>query len=299
MEFIKNNEYKIKYICPNCCKNFGNKKSDYIRHINKKNSCTSDVNIKMEEMNNYIKKLREENEKLVEKNEKLVEEDKKIKEENDKLKEENDKLKEENENLKKQAIIYKNTYNTDNSTNITNNFILQINNFDDTKCEVFIKNLLKYMGKSIYVKTVEDIYLNNEKPENHNIYVADKNRQIIKIFNNGIWQSKNMIVIDKIIDNIVKQFNLSVEEIKKDKEKYERLKERITNKMNYINYCNTDYVEDLEEFPLDNKEQIQRCKEFRDLVFDEIKILLHDNKGKVLDTHKQIKQKKSKINIIA
>ena len=201
MEFIKNDESKIKYICPNCLKNFGNKKSDYIRHINKKNSCSSNINIKMEEMNNYIIKLKEENEKLVEENEKLVEEDKKIKEENE-------KLKEENENLKKQAIIY-----NDNSTNITNNFILQINNFDDTKCEVFIKNLLKYMGKSIYVKTVEDIYLNNV--ENHNIYVADKNRQIVKIFNNGIWQSKNMIIIDKIIDNIVKQFNLSIEEIKR------------------------------------------------------------------------------------
>ena len=36
MEFIKNDESKIKYICPNCLKNFGNKKSDYIRHINKK-----------------------------------------------------------------------------------------------------------------------------------------------------------------------------------------------------------------------------------------------------------------------
>lgn len=284
MEFIKNNESKIKYICPNCCKNFGNKKSDYIRHINKKNSCSSDINIKIEEMNNYIIKLKEENVKLVEENEKLVEEDKKIKEENN-------KLKEENENLKNQTIIYNNCNNT------YNNFILQINNFDDTKCEVFIKNLLKYMGKSIYVKTVEDIYLNNEKPENHNIYVADKNRQIVKIFNNGIWQSKNMVIIDKIIDNIVKQFNISLEEIKKDKVKYERLKERITNKINYINYCDTDYVEDLEEYPIDNKEQIQRCKYFRDLVFDEIKTLLHDNKGKVLDTHKQIKQTKTKIKV--
>ena len=70
MEFIKNNESKIKYIFPNSCKNFSNKKSDYIRHINKKNSCTSDINIKMEEMNNYITKLKEENERLVEKNEK-------------------------------------------------------------------------------------------------------------------------------------------------------------------------------------------------------------------------------------
>jgi hypothetical protein len=288
----KNEENKIKYSCPLCLKDFGNRKDNYQNHINKKSGCGIDIGKQLEEMklendkmNNYITKLKEENEKL-------VEEDKKIKEEND-------KLKEENENLKKQAIIYKNTYNTDNSTNITNNFILQINNFDNTKCEVFIKNLLKYMGKSIYVKTVEDIYLNNEKPENHNIYVADKNRQIVKIFNNGIWQSKNMIVIDKIIDNIVKQFNLSVEEIKKDKEKYERLKERITSKMNYINYCDTEYVEDLEEYPIDNKERIQRCKEFRDLVYDEIKTLLHDNKGKVLDTHKQVKQTKTKINIKA
>ena len=293
MEFIKNDESKIKYICPNCLKNFGNKKSDYIRHINKKNSCSSDINKKMEEMNNYILKLEEINDKL-------IEEDKKLKEENDKLIGEDKKLKEENEKLKEENEILKNQIIVNNKTNITNigtqnNYILHINNFDDTKCEVVIKNLLKYIGKSIYLKTVEDIYLNNT--ENHNIYVGDKNRGIVKVWNNGIWQSKNMIVIDKIIDNIVKQFNLSIEEIKKDNDKYERLKERISNKINYIKYCDTDYVEDLEEEPLDNKEQIERCKDFRDLVFEEIKTLLHDNKGKVLDTHKQIKQTKTKINI--
>ena len=62
-----------------------------------------------------------------------------------------------------------------------------------------------------------------------------------------------------------------------------------------IKYCDTYYVEDLEKYPLDNKEQIERCKDFRDLVFEQIKTLLHDNKGKVLDTHKQIKQTKTKI----
>ena len=271
--------FKKLHSCPICLKNFGNRKDNLQTHLDR-TGCGI-AYIKLEEM----KKQLEENNKQLEE----------IKQQNEKKDIDIMNLKEENENLKKQTIIYKNTYNTDNSTNITNNFILQINNFDNTKCEVFIKNLLKYMGKSIYVKTVEDIYLNNEKPENHNIYVADKNRQIVKIFNNGIWQSKNMIVIDKIIDNIVKQFNISIEEIKKDKEKYERLKERITSKMNYINYCDTDYVEDLEEFPLDNKERIQRCKDFRDLVFDEIKTLLHDNKGKVLDTHKQVKQTKIKV----
>jgi len=281
----KNEESKIKYYCPLCLKDFGNKKDNYQSHLNR-TGCGTGI-IKLEEMKRQLEEMKIHNEEM-----KILNEKKDI---NIKL------LKEENEKLKNQTIIYNdNSNNTtnNNSNNITNNnFILQINNFDNTKCEVFIKNLLKYMGKSIYVKTVEDIYLNNEKPENHNIYVADKNRQIVKIFNNGIWQSKNMIIIDKIIDNIVKQFNLSIEEIKKDKEKYERLKERISSKVNYIHYCDTDYVEDLEEFPHDNKERIQRCKDFRDLVFEEIKTLLHDNKSKVLDTHKQIKQIKTKINI--
>lgn len=271
---------KKNYLCLLCLKEFGNKKDNYQKHLDK-TGCGLGI-IKLEEMkieNGEIKKQNEKNEIDI----------LKLKEENEKKNIEILKLKEENENLKKQAIIY-----NDNSTNITNNnFILQINNFDDTKCEVVIKSLLKYMGKSIYLKTVEDIYLNNEA--NHNIYIGDKNRGIVKVWNNGIWQSKNMIVIDQIINNIVKQFNLSIDEIKKDKDKYERLKEKISSKVNYIHYCDTDYVENLEEEPLDNKEQIERCKDFRDLIFDEIKTLLHDNKGKVLDTHKQIKQTKIKI----
>jgi len=279
---------KKLHSCPLCLKNFGNRKDNLQTHLDR-TGCGI-AYIKLEEM----KKQLEENNKQLDENNKQIEE---IKQQNEKKDIDIMHLKEENEKLKNQTIIYNNCNNT------YNNYILQVNNFDDTKCEVVIKNLLKYMGKSIYLKTVatgtcgEDIYLNNA--ENHNIYVADKNRQIVKIFNNGIWQSKNLVVIDQIIDNIVKQFNLSIEEIKKDNDKYERLKKKISTKLNYIHYCDTDYVEDLEEYPLDNKEQIERCKDFRDLVFDEIKTLLHDNKGKVLDTHKQIKQTKTKINIKA
>ena len=280
--------FKKLHSCPLCLKNFGNRKDNLQTHLDR-TGCGI-AYIKLEEM----KKQLEENNKQLDENNKQIEE---IKQQNKKKDIDIMHLKEENENLKKQAIIYNNCNNTNNNTYNINNYILQVNNFDDTKCEVVIKNLLKYMGKSIYLKTVEDIYLNNT--ENHNIYIGDKNRGIVKVWNNGIWQSKNMIVIDQIIDNIVKQFNLSIEEIKKDNDKYERLKERISNRMNYIKYCDTDYVEDLEEYPLDNKEQIERCKDFRDLVFDEIKTLLHDNKGKVLDTHKQIKQTKTKINIKA
>jgi hypothetical protein len=269
MEFIKNEENKIKYICPNCLKNFGNKKSNYLNHINKKISCISEVNKKMEEMNNYIQKLKEDIEKK----------------DNDIL-----QLKQENETLKQQMIIYSKIPNNTYNTNY--NYILQINNFNDTNYEGNIDNLLKYIGKSIYINTVKNVYLNNEKPGNHNIYVADKSRGIVKIWNDGIWQSKNMLIIDQIIDRVVEHFNLSIEEIKKDHNKYEKLKKNISNKIQYIQLCDIDYLEDLEDDPIENKERIQRCKEFRQMVYNEIIILLHDNKKTVLDTHKR-----KKINI--
>jgi hypothetical protein len=202
--------FKKIHSCPLCLKNFGNRKDNLQTHLDR-TGCGIAF-IKLEEM----KKQLEENNKKLEENNKQLEE---IKQQNEKKDIDIMQLKEENENLMKLSIIYNNTNN--NTYNI-NNYILQVKNFDDTKCEVVIQNLLKYMGKSIYLKTVEDIYLNNA--ENHNIYVADKNRQIVKIWNNGIWQTKNLVVIDQIIDNIVKQFNLSIDEIKKDNDKYERLK---------------------------------------------------------------------------
>lgn len=261
MEYIKNDESKIKYICPNCLKNFKNRKIDYERHINKKNGCVSDINKKMDEMNNYITKLKEE----------IV------------------KLKEENEKLNKQVIIQNNT--TQNTYNITN--IIQINNFNDTKdYNGNFNNLLKEIGKSIYLKTIKNVYLNPEKPENHNIYVADKSRGLVKVYNNGLWESKSMIIIDDIIDNVVKYFNLSIEELKEDHEKYERLKNTISNKINYIQLCDLDYLENLQDDEEENKEKIERCNEFRKMVYDEIVILFHDNKKIVLDTYK-----KQKINV--
>ena len=36
-------------------------------------------------------------------------------------------------------------------------------------------------------------------------------------------------------------------------------------------------------------QQIQRYKDFRQLVYDEIVVLIHDNKKTVLDTHKKQK----------
>ena len=270
MESIKNEESKIKYVCQNCLKDFKNKKSNYINHINKKKSCVTDINKKMEEMNNYIKKLKEEIEKK----------------DNDIL-----QLKQENESLKQQVIIYSKTPNNTYNTNY--NYILQINNFNNTKdYNGNFKHLLKEIGKSIYLKTIKNVFLNPEKPENHNIYVADKSRGLVKVYNNGLWESKSMIIIDDIIDNVVRYFNLSIEELKEDHEKYERLKNTISNKINYIQLCDLDYLDNLQDDEEENKERIERCNEFRKIVYNEIITLFHDNKKIVLDTYK-----KQKINI--
>lgn len=82
---------------------------------------------------------------------------------------------------------------------------------------------------------------------------------------------------------------MQTSEIKQDQNRYEKLKNTISNKINYIQLCDLEYLDDLEDDPLENKDRIQRCKEFRKMVYDEIIILLHDNKNMVKETHKKIK----------
>jgi len=190
-------------------------------------------------------------------------------------------LKEDNENLKNKVIQY-------NTTN--NNNCIVINNFNDTNYKGNFNNLLKERGKSIYLKTLRNVFLNPQKPENHTFYIADKSRGLAKIYNNGFWETKNMVsIVDKIIDSVVEYFNLSIEEIKEDRERYEKLKKTIVSKVNYIQLCDLEYLDDLEDDTKENKERIQRCKEFRQMVYDEIIVLFHDNKKTVLDTHKKQK----------
>lgn len=289
MVYIKKNLSKIRYICSNCNKDFNNRKSDYTRHINKKNSCENDnINVVNNDNINVVNNINVDNNNLL-----IMELMKKIINQNDKmnndildLKNEISILKDDNENLKNQVIQY-------NTTN--NNYILQINNFNDTNYEGNFNNLLKEIGKSIYLKTIKNVFLNPQKPENHTFYISDKSRGLAKIYNNGLWETKNMnIIVDKIIDSVVEYFNLSIEEIKEDNERYQKLKNTIVSKVNYIQLCDLEYLDDLEDDTEENKERIQRCSEFRKIVYDEIVILFHDNKKTVLDTHKR-----QKINIKA
>jgi uncharacterized C2H2 Zn-finger protein len=276
----KNNELKIRYVCPNCSKDFNNRKSDYNRHINKKNGCENE-NIKV---NNNIN-IENNNLLIMELMNKIINQNEKMNNDILDLKNKISILEEDNENLKNKVIQY-------NTTN--NNNCIVINNFNDTNYKDNFNNLLKERGKSIYLKTLRNVFLNPQKPENHTFYIADKSRGLAKIYNNGLWETKNMsLIVDKIIDSVVEYFNLSIEEIKEDHERYEKLKNTIASKVNYIQLCDLEYLDDLEDDTKENKERIQRCKEFRQLVYDEIVLLFHDNKKTVLDTHKKQKINKS------
>jgi len=57
-----------------------------------------------------------------------------------------------------------------------------------------------------------------------------------------------------------------------------------------LDYCDLEYLANLEDEQdneeIDNKNQIKRCKEFRDMVYKDIINLLHDKKDIVMTTHK-------------
>ena len=201
--------------------------------------------------------------------------------------------------LKKGNILLKNQIitNTNSNNNTQNNCVnlnVNINNFNETNdFKGNFNNLLKETGKFIYLKTVENMFLNPEKPENHNIYVADKNRGYAKIYNDGRWQTQNINIIDTIINKVVEYYKLSIEEIKRDPERYEKIKNIINSKLQHLNNCDLEYLTDLEDEQIDddvdNKNKIKRWNEFREMVFKDMVNLFHDKKDIVINTHKKNK----------
>jgi hypothetical protein len=201
------------------------------------------------------------------------------------------KLKEDNKKLSNQIILNNNNYKNINNTQINVNII---NNFNDTKdFDGNFNNFLKEQGKNIYLKTIENVYLNPKKPENHNIYIADKNRGYAKIYNDGRWETKDINVINIILNNVVDYYKISLEKIKEDNEKYQKLLNHINSKIRNLNYCDLEFLDNLEDEQLnenaDNKEKIKRCKDFREMVFKNIINLFHDKKDIVINTHKKCK----------
>lgn len=202
----------------------------------------------------------------------------------------------ENENKK---LKNKKTTNINiNQPNININQNNLLVNFDDLKYnnvdkKLFIQPIMniKLFGKAIILQMIENIHINKNYPEYQNIIITDKNRGYVKIYNNGKWKTDDINIINMVIDGIISQSKTILVELKNNHSNEINLNNnQIKNRLNisekYINFCDSEHLEDLKDDDVDNTKEIKRCEEFREMVYKETINLFHDNKNLLLKQNK-------------
>jgi hypothetical protein len=218
---------------------------------------------------------------------------------NNEIKKELVNLKKENEKLKREIKRTKINKITNKMTNINNQQNININqnniliNFNDLDLEGVDKKLFtnpllnsKLQGKFIILQMIENVYINEAHHEYQNIMITDKNRGYVKIYNNRRWKTDNINTMNMVIDGIISHSKNILIELKQQYLNNEIAKNRLNKSEKYVNLCDLEYLENLEDEQIndnvDNKDRIKRCKEFREMVFDDTVKLFHDNKKLLL-----------------
>jgi len=313
-----------EYICQNCLKNFANSKSHLERHINKKKPCISktpklhqttpicveikNVKIKLDEKEyscEYCKK--EFSRKFCLERHLIGRCKEKIKFENNqnnqnnqnhniliKQNEEIDVLKKEIEELKKDNALFKSQLIDKklkpNINIVVNNNIINFNNVDYNNIDkkLFINPLMdtRLYGKQIILKMIENIYINDDLPEFHNIMITDKNRGYVKIYDNGRWKTDNIQTINLVLDGVITYSKTILDELNIKYINNNKAKSRLNTSKKYVNLCDLEYLCELEDEQeqddINNNERIKRCKDFREMIFKDTINLFHDNKNIIL-----------------
>lgn len=275
--------------CEHCGETF-TRKDNLTRHINSR--CKAN---KPDETKQIMSELVELNKQLIKQNE---ENNKKF----DELKKQNEELKNElvevkkaksSKQTKKVSNTTNNTNNTTNShnTNMTNsnntNINIQINKYGtenyDQMDKLFLEPMIKEMGKQIFLKMIKNVYINPDLPQNHNIVVTDRNRQICKTHDGERWHTTDINIVNDLVDRIVTHSkNKHVEFVEKFKTN-KKIKDRLDISKKYIDRCDQERLADLEDDREgDNKSEIARCKDFYDMVYKDTINLLHDYKDIIL-----------------
>jgi hypothetical protein len=218
----------------------------------------------------------------------------------DELIELNKQLIKQNEDIKKELSQIKKCKNTNdikigNVNNINNikneNINIQINNYGtenyaDMDKKLFLEPMLKEIGKQIFLKMIKNVYLNPEFPENHNIVITDKNRQICKIYNDNRWITTDINMINDLLSRIIYFAKEKCIEYKDHPKQTEKIKARLNTTKKYIDKCDPDFLaeltNELEEGNKENKKRIKECEEFYEMMYNDTINLLHDFKDIVL-----------------
>ena len=233
--------------------------------------------------NNHKNKIDE----LIELNKQLIKQNDDIKKELSQIKKSNKKSFSLNSNSSTNNI------KIDNLNNIKNeNINIQINNYGIEKYEnmdkkIFLEPMLKEIGKQIFLKMIKNVYLNPELPENHNIVITDKNRQICKIYNNNRWITTDINMINNLLSRIIYFAKEKCNEYKDNPKQTEKIKARLLTTKKYIDKCDPDLLAELineleDGGGKENKKKIRECEEFYEMIYNDTINLLHDFKDIVL-----------------
>ena len=314
-----------EYICPDCLKNFANSKSHFERHRNKKKPCTlkapkihhnAPICIKIKPYkikNEEIKKDEKEyscdfcykvfsrkfclDRHLVDRCKEKIKVENKQNKNNDIVIKQNEEikvLKKEIEELKKDNAIFKlqliDKKSKPNINIVVNNNIVNFNsvNYNNIDKKLFITPLMdtRLYGKEIILKMIENIYINEELPEFHNITITDKNRGYVKIYENGKWKTDNINTINLVLDGVITHSKTILDELNIKYINNNKAKSRLNTSKKYVDLCDLEHLADLEEEQeqddVNNNDRIKRCKDFREMVFKDTINLFHDNKNIIL-----------------
>ncbi len=226
----------------------------------------------------------------------------------DELIELNKQLIKQNEDIKKELsqITKSNSSNVSNTSTTTNTSNIKIDNLNNIKNEniniqinnygsenyanmdkkLFLEPMLKEIGKQLFLKMIKNVYLNPELPENHNIVITDKNRQICKIYNDNRWITTDINMINNLISRIIYFAKEKCNEYKDNPKQTEKIRERLNTTKKYIDKCDPDFLaeltNELEDGNKENKKRIKECEDFYGMVYNDTINLLHDFKDIVL-----------------
>jgi hypothetical protein len=259
----------INYVCEKCNKEF-NKKSNYIKHINRKNPCIKEeinsITYKCKKCNKeFDKKLNYTNHinknkdcsiiDLQEKYSNLEIECQQLKQINQELKIENNKI---NELLEK-CITNKNNIITNTNTNIinnnntnnTNNIIkIKLVNFGQEKYTKLTKeeqqHILKYSKQSM-ANLIKYLHINDRMPEYKNVCVKNLRGKGGYLYEGNKWMHLNYNIL------IMMLFKNKINDLDKILTENENI--NISSSKNIQDLID-NYTDDMDTFIKNNKENI-------------------------------------------
>ena len=194
IDVLYNDEHIKKIECEFCKQTF-TRKSSLTRHLDGRCEEKDKKDLKESQIT-----------ELIQINKLLLKQNEENKKQNDELKNELEKVKKITKTKIRRLKINKSTCITNSNntttntntnttnTNSNNTVNIQINkygteNYNDMDNKLFLEPMLKEIGKQIFLKQIQNVYINPNLPQNHNIVITDKNRQVCKIHDGERWKT--------------------------------------------------------------------------------------------------------------